>query len=213
MTSTAVTGITMIQTLSFISAFDYRWPTAMKSLLNVMGTATGGATRALSMQCMAGSSLHHAYAALLVSVLAAPVCGAVCLALVVCWSFTHKTEGNDEDTYTWLHRKGWIVSMCVVFIFQPAAIQGSLTMLTCKDVGSKSLLYSSMDIECWSSSHTAWTLAVAIPSILVYGVALPLSVFLGMRRYFADGIQLDEDEDGIRLYAPLMRNFVTSRPI
>ena len=32
---------------------------------------------------------------------------------------------EDEDAYVWLHRKGWIVAMSVVFIFQPMAIQAN----------------------------------------------------------------------------------------
>ena len=64
-----------------------------------------------------------------------------------------------------------------------------------------------MSIECWTSSHAAWALGVAIPAIVIYGIALPLSVLRGMRQYFADGVQIDEDADGIRLYSFLMRNY------
>ena len=49
--SVAITTINYVQGISFVSNFDFHWPSAMESLLHAMESVTGGATKVVGLQC------------------------------------------------------------------------------------------------------------------------------------------------------------------
>merc|ERR1712167_393863 len=68
-----------------------------------------------------------------------------------------------------------IVSVYLVFFFQPSVVKESLTLFSCITVGDERVLYSSVDINCDSSSHLRWEILGAF-SLFVFAALLPLLV-------------------------------------
>ena len=71
-------------------------------------------------------------------------------------------------------------------------VKESLTLFTCITVGDERVLYSSVGIDCRSSSHLKWELLAAL-SLFVFAVLLPLMVFLGLWRVRGDLERGDQD--------------------
>lgn len=69
------------------------------------------------------------------------------------------------------------------------------------------VLYSDMDVYCWSGGHVTWSLLVALPSIVIYTVIFPGLALKHMRGYFADGVQVEEDEEALRLWGPMINMY------
>lgn len=183
--------------------FAFRWPDYMQHFLNVYFVASGGVAQAFSPECVTKHSIPDTYINLLMSVLAAPFfLGVTTLLLRV----VDVVKGVDTQP----HRL-WIVTVTVVFLFQPMAVSACVEVFTCSYVGDAFVMYSDMEVECGSSSHLLWGLAVALPGLLVYAVAVPVLSYQKMRAFFADRLRssgrIEDAEEGLRLWGPLVNMF------
>lgn len=44
----------------------------------------------------------------------------------------------------------------------------------CKDIEGQSRLYKDLEILCWESTHSTFSFALALPSIFIWGIGIPL---------------------------------------
>jgi hypothetical protein len=61
-----------------------------------------------------------------------------------------------------------------MFIAYPNIMQFMLSLLKCMDIDGEMRLKADLEIVCWSSNHQLFTHFVALPSIIVWGIGLPL---------------------------------------
>ena len=101
----------------------------------------------------------------------------------------------------------WLIFVTTIFLFQNFAIQSCVQIFTSISVGDQTLMYYDMSIEWFSSTHLAWAFGYALPMLVLYSVVIPLGALYHMFRFFGDGIQEDEDEEGLRLWGQLINMY------
>ena len=174
-------------------------------LFDALDFVSGGVSRSLSVQCLITD--NYTYYNLLAVALAPVVFGVPVLAMLLFWA-KWREHASTQD---WFRRKVWVATTCIVFLFQPTIISTSLAMFTCYTVGDHQLMYSDMNIECWTPSHLRWSLLVALPAMLAYGVAAPIAVLLRMYPLFTgnstSGLSEDARDEAERWFAPFIKNY------
>ena len=68
-----------------------------------------------------------------------------------------------------------IITMILLY---PTIVSLALQDFRCVEVDGESRLLEDFEVLCWSSSHTLVSLAVAIPSLIVWAFGVPLLWFL-----------------------------------
>ena len=66
----------------------------------------------------------------------------------------------------------------LMFIATPNIMQFMLGMFKCIDVDGEMRLRADLEIMCWTSNHYMITFFVALPSLIVWGVGLPVLAFI-----------------------------------
>ena len=68
--------------------------------------------------------------------------------------------------------------IAALMIYSPViAVATTLPVLSCYQVASKQLLFADMSAECWSPTHTTYTYALVLPSLLL-NLLIPLTVII-----------------------------------
>jgi len=77
-------------------------------------------------------------------------------------------------------------------------------MFSCTSLGDgKYYLNSDLEVECWSSQHLTWSLTLALPGILIWGILLPC---LGVRKLYKNRANL-HDPSLLAQYGFLFKGF------
>ena len=71
----------------------------------------------------------------------------------------------------------------------------SLNLFVCKDVGTESLLFAALDLDCRGSTHRAWQFVAAV-TLVIFIAVLPGIVYWRMHRV-RDAI-MNKDKAAIR---------------
>ena len=81
-------------------------------------------------------------------------------------------------------RDGWIVSVVyVIYLLYPILIVNSFMTFQCIDICDTYYLVLDDKEECFGSNvrHTLFAFLVALPTLLIFGIALPLTLFIFLR--------------------------------
>ena len=55
----------------------------------------------------------------------------------------------------------------------PNIVQYMFDAFNCTSIGDDNRVKNDLQIQCWAGSHMFWGLALAIPSIMVWGLGIP----------------------------------------
>ena len=88
-------------------------------------------------------------------------------------------------------QSGKAIATLVISLFtvHPNIVQQMFNDFNCDDVDGQSVVYTDMTIQFWKSAHTFWSLFVALPSIVVWGLGIP---FFALILMFRERKTLDE---------------------
>jgi hypothetical protein len=79
-----------------------------------------------------------------------------------------------------------ITFLVVIYILYPEILRKSFSLMHCVEIDnhfSLRVLRLSPNFECWNTRHTFWVLTVAIPGLIIWGIALPIVIFIVLRRF------------------------------
>ncbi|CDW87604.1 UNKNOWN [Stylonychia lemnae] len=62
----------------------------------------------------------------------------------------------------------------LLFLVHPIISQYSIFNFKCRDIDGQQRVYDDLEILCWDKSHQFYSYFVALPSILVWGIGLPI---------------------------------------
>ena len=88
-----------------------------------------------------------------------------------------RSGGKDPDQIRLNAWVNFVISCLVIFFLGiPSLNRSSMKMVICEEVGStgKLRLSAQMDMECFMGEHLFWFFALALPSLLLYSVFIPL---------------------------------------
>lgn len=141
------------------------------------------------------------YVNLVITILAAPFFAGGLALVYRCFDWRRKMRGRLLVAgRIQASRRRMVIWATVLFLFQPMVVSACFQIFTCAEVGDKMVMYSDMRVECWSGGHLVWVGLVALPAVVGYVVVVPGLVLTHMNRFFADGIQEDQDEEALRIW-------------
>ena len=72
----------------------------------------------------------------------------------------------------------------VMFLFHPQILSYMMSAFACTEIDSNEYwLVSNLDIRCWNSEHTFYTLNVAVPGLILWGFFAPGFVLMLILKY------------------------------
>lgn len=66
----------------------------------------------------------------------------------------------------------------VLFLAHPNIVQYMFSNFNCVNIDNDERVLDDLEILCWNKDHSFFSLAVAFPSIVVWGLGIPLFAFI-----------------------------------
>jgi len=154
------------QLVGLTISFDLGWPWFVKKMFAMQGRATGGSEQLISVDCFLQGKIEPYYAKLVILALVPFLCFIFSGIFWAVWGKIKKSENLKAKL---------IGSMIVqLFFFQPTLVKYNFSMFNCIELSpGHYYMTEDMSISCWESDHLTYTLAVALPSLIVWCISAP----------------------------------------
>eukprot|EP00357_Protocruzia_adherens_P004466 CAMPEP_0114979932 /NCGR_PEP_ID=MMETSP0216-20121206/4664_1 /TAXON_ID=223996 /ORGANISM="Protocruzia adherens, Strain Boccale" /LENGTH=304 /DNA_ID=CAMNT_0002341349 /DNA_START=46 /DNA_END=956 /DNA_ORIENTATION=- len=184
-----------LQLVTLASSFELQWPTEFESFFQGQEQVGAYGEQVFSFDCFlkakdGSNGVHVVYSKLLMMNLSPILVFFVLAAFWVALKMIHgRQEARDrsvgkEVPITRRASVGMISSLVIVFfLLHPVMVRYNFSLFSCRSLGDgNSYLTRDTSIQCWSGEHLAWSLGVALPGIVVWGLAAPLIAAWFMQR-------------------------------
>ena len=94
-----------------------------------------------------------------------------------------KKDESNKKLSSFLSSKMRITVLAVIFILYPEIVRKCFMLLNClllDDSNNLRVLKYSPNVVCWGKDHLLWTLAVAFPGLLIWGILAPLMILMAL---------------------------------
>lgn len=163
--------INYCQFVSITISIRFTWPAIINDVFIVQERATGGAEQFAVLDCLVPDKFEPIFAKLaLISFI--PL---ICIALSICvWLIARYFREIS------LLKEKMIGSIVVqLFFFQPSIVKYTFSMFNCSELGTRqTYLNDNLNIPCWKSEHTIYTLSIALPSLLIWCIFMPCTLLI-----------------------------------
>jgi hypothetical protein len=152
-------------------------------MFDVQEKASVGSTQILSVDCFFQDTNERFFAKLVLFSLIPIFCFVFLVLFWFLWARIMKSNNIKEK---------FIGSIVVqLFFFQPSLLRLNFSVFNCLELApGKYFMIDEMSIQCWTRRHLTFTIAVALPSLLVWCIGVPiiLAVVLTKNRSRLDEI-------------------------
>ena len=163
------------QFISLSISLNFSWPSAIHQIFVVQQRATGGAEQFVVLDCFIPEYFEPVYVKLI-------LLSGVPLFCLVFTIFIWKIISCFKSVN---YIKEKIIGSIVVqiFFFQPSIVKYTFSMFNCIELDpGTNFLNDNLDIECWKKEHLIYSLAVALPSLMIWCVVLPCWLLIILRQ-------------------------------
>ena len=174
--------INYIQLVYLTTQFNLAWPDFLLGLFQVQESTANASEQMFSLDCFLEENSYeksYFYKTVIMALLPG-----------VAWALSGLVWGaiayfKSKKSYL---QKELVATMIVLFfLVHPTLVKVMFSVFACREIeGQGYWLVENLDIQCWDNTHTFYALAVALPSILVWGVGTPCGVLFAIwkrRRY------------------------------
>lgn len=159
--------------------FPLEWPGFVHGMMTAMGVASASALgeSTFSLDCVMGhGSIRPLHAWSIVTVVAPPV---VLAAAYLFW------RARCSTRYMETHFP--VTALVTLVLAHPTICKAAFSLLSCRSVGSRAFLEADLSLQCNSEEYASWALGLGLPSLIIYGVGIPLFYFVCMRTLYVRG--------------------------
>lgn len=155
------------QLVGLTISFDLGWPWFVRKMFQMQGRATGGSEQLISVDCFLQGEIEPYYAKLVILALIPFLCFVFSGIFWTVWGKMKKSENLKAKL---------IGSMIVqLFFFQPTLVKYNFSMFNCTELApGQYYMTEDMSISCWKSDHLTYTLSVALPSLIIWCISVPV---------------------------------------
>ncbi|CAG9326025.1 unnamed protein product [Blepharisma stoltei] len=159
-----------LQMIMLMTTFDLSWPSLVVDLFAVQSQAGSVSEQAYSFDCFldTGQGMDQVYFNKLILMSLIPI--VIGLISLLFWG-TMAIYKRSAKTF-----KNDLISTIVIllFLFHPNLVKAMFGVFSCRELDSGEYwLVDNLDIRCWNSRHIFYSLVVAVPSIIVWGIGIP----------------------------------------
>lgn len=167
--------INYFQLVMLTVSLNLDWPNLVRNMLTYQSKAVGSSDQLFSIDCFLAGYGQPYYSKLIMLSLVPVICCLCSVSFWLLWGYAKKSPNLKEKIF------GSVIIQ--LFIFQPSLLKYNFSMFNCMELApGEYFLISDLQIKCWDSEHLSYTLAVAVPSLMVWCVATPGLLFVFMRK-------------------------------
>ncbi|CAG9320351.1 unnamed protein product [Blepharisma stoltei] len=176
-----------MQLVVITASFNLNWPQLALELFSIQNSAGSVTDQIFSVDCyLQGQSSKPFFSKLMFMALLPLLLAILTMIFWACFYFCSKNK---------LYLKNKFIGSLVVqlFLIQPSLVKYNFSNFNCMEIESGSYyLVSDLEIKCWNYEHTLYSLIVALPSILVWCIAVPAVClwYIHLRRDHLNTIEL-----------------------
>jgi hypothetical protein len=184
--------INYIQIISIVASLNLDWPDFALQYLNVQETAGSFSQQSFSFDCHLSQKYvldnSQVYFYKLIVYMIMPI--VLIFLSLLSWSVVSLIYKDLK--YIKNHFVGSIV--IIVFILHTILLKMTLSPFSCQEINSEYWLTDDMSIKCWEGMHLTYTLGVALPGLILWGGAVPLTatIFVFRNRQQFDDLKIKQ---------------------
>ena len=166
------------QLVMLMGAYNLNWSKLTKKLLDIQDSAGGFAEQILYFDCLIDNyNENDDFYSKLIRMALLPL-GLLILSSVL-WAIYACVKRSTS-----ILKNEMVGSATILFfLVHPSVIRSMFAALNCEEVDSGEYWLLSLQLRCWLGAHTKYALTVALPSILIWGIAVPALILLFLYRH------------------------------
>ena len=181
-----------LQVVSLIEPFSFSWPGFLKGIFNANGAVNASSGNVFAVDCLiylifGNISTSLSFVKATIALLLPVVFG---FFLFLFWGiyFAIKTCKNRENQLNRSMYMNYVIGSTIIVAFnlQPMVLKYAFILFECRNIYRvDSPLYhmaADYDVRCWTSSHMLWVATSGVLTITLWGIIVPLIIFINIRR-------------------------------
>lgn len=104
------------------------------------------------------------------------------VSILICLLFWMIFSICTKKSFQYFYNKTISCMIIALFFFYANYIQTMLSAFQCDNINGESRLHAFLEVTCYEGPHTFWALWISLPSILVWGVGIPMFAFILLKR-------------------------------
>lgn len=177
-----------LQLTTVTAGFDLAWPAKVSLLLDTQSHIGNASEQVFNLECFRREEESQQYSVFL-KLLMATCAPLIILLMAACfWTLIALCYSR------WACLKYELVNSLSVtlFLVHPSLFKVAADCLNCMQIESGEFwMNSDLNIRCWDSHHSRFALGVALPSLILWGILLPMGVLLVLIRLRNDVTELN----------------------
>ncbi|CAG9319461.1 unnamed protein product [Blepharisma stoltei] len=175
-----------LQVLVIITTFNLNWPNEVIELFHINDILDYTGQLLYSLECFLQLSVSRddVYFKRIVISSAMPFClGIFCFAGLFFWKIRTKRFHYIMDDFI-------STAVVMLFLIHPSLMYDLFSIYSCKEINPGEFwLNAELDIRCWTPEHSFYAFIIAMPAIIIWGIAVPALCLTNLAR---NGDRLDE---------------------
>ena len=168
-----------LQIVFLTAQFNLNWPETVIELFSIQKSAATASDQIFSLDCYFSESTNtdtetvYYYKLIIMAILPLIIWS---ISFIV-WLFISFVKENND----YLKRELITTMIVLFFLVHPNIVKVIFGSMACESIdGTGYWLIDSLDIPCWTYKHIQMVLLVSLPSILLWVLFVPLTVFIIM---------------------------------
>ncbi|CDW85822.1 UNKNOWN [Stylonychia lemnae] len=164
------------QLLMVVASFDFEWSQQIVEFFSTTQQIATISTQVFSFDCFLndGKEAVHIRAFLMKQIILASLPILLTLACISFWTIFKKIK--QQTSTVWNKAMSSIVIL--LFLAHPSIVQYSFSNFKCKNIDGENRVLEDLEIVCWEQQHLFYTNFVSIPTVLIWGIGIPLFAYL-----------------------------------
>jgi len=177
--------VNFIQVNSLIIQYNLNWPSYLLDPVKITNTIIPVGKDGFSIDCLITLNSSDRFNDQLIRIFISFFQPLILWILIMLLNslLKFKKRHMRKDIFT---KEGINLSLIISFVVQPNIILNCLEMFRCQNLSDsedpKYFMANNPSIQCWTTTHLTWALGAALPFFLIWGVILPLIIFIKAKK-------------------------------
>ncbi|CAG9330615.1 unnamed protein product [Blepharisma stoltei] len=162
--------VNYLQLVTLMTTFHLQWPSSVSQLFSVQNDTGSVSQEFFSYDCFLdeGQGNNQVYFSKLVIMSIIPII--IAIISILFWG----SVAIYKKTLTSFKNDLTSTIVILLFLYHPNLVKSMFAMFSCREIEEGEYwLIDNLDIRCWDDRHIFYSVTVAAPSILVWGIGIP----------------------------------------
>ena len=169
-----------IQLVYLTTQFNLSWPDFVMDMFDIQKSTATMSDQLYSMDCYLEGQYDEddfdsSYFVKIILMSCLPLI--LIVISIAVWSLV----GWFKNDYSALNKELVTTIIVLFFFIHPSLVKTLFSVFSCREISGYGLwLEENLDIQCWDSEHTFYSLFIALPALLLWGFGMPAFILMSM---------------------------------